>query len=111
MEIEKVKSVLSAWAKPNPLIQRVFVFGSRVRSDHRPDSDLDVAIELDPKACEAIDETRGFATWATENRRWAKELQKLLPFQLQLEYYEGEGSPTIQAGITRSSVLAYEKAT
>ncbi|KIZ40444.1 MULTISPECIES: nucleotidyltransferase domain-containing protein [Rhodopseudomonas] len=29
-------------------VGRLFVFGSRARGDHRPDSDLDVLVELSP---------------------------------------------------------------
>ena len=37
--------VVADWADGCPGVGRVFLFGSRVRGDHRPDSDLDVAIE------------------------------------------------------------------
>ena len=37
--------VVADWADGCPGIKRVFLFGSRVRGDHRPDSDLDLAIE------------------------------------------------------------------
>ena len=37
--------VVADWAGGCPGIKRVFLFGSRVRGDHRPDSDLDLAIE------------------------------------------------------------------
>lgn len=43
-ELRRIASVLNEWAAELP-IRRVLVFGSRVRGDHRPDSDLDLAIE------------------------------------------------------------------
>jgi len=40
-------ATLAAWADKHPDILSLFVFGSRARGDARPDSDLDLAIELD----------------------------------------------------------------
>lgn len=42
----KVRLQLSGRAGRQPLVGRMWLFGSRGRGDHRPDSDLDVAIEL-----------------------------------------------------------------
>ena len=109
MDIKNVGMIVSTWAKKEPLIQRVFIYGSRVRKDYRSDSDLDLAVVLDPEEFTPSDDSGGLATWAYENKRWAKELQDFLPYQIQLEYYDGDQSPTIKAGITRSSVLVYEK--
>jgi uncharacterized protein len=34
-----------------------------VRGDHRPDSDLDIAVELDPAEFQGAHESGGLATW------------------------------------------------
>jgi predicted nucleotidyltransferase len=95
------------WARQKPLIKRVFVFGSRVRGDHRPDSDIDIAVELDPNHFQGVDESGGLATWMFETEAWKDELHRLL----QLERYHAGQTPTIASGLARSRVLVYEKAT
>lgn len=109
MEFQQIAAVLTVWAKQKPLIGRVFVFGSRVRGDHRPDSDIDIAVELDPEHFRGTDESGGWATWMLETDGWKEELQKLLPFNVQLERYHTDQTPTIACGLARSSVLVYEK--
>ena len=44
-ELKRIARILNEWATELP-IRRVIVFGSRVRGDHRPDSDLDLAIDF-----------------------------------------------------------------
>lgn len=38
------------WAKADPVITRAWIYGSRWKGTNRPDSDLDVAVEIDPRA-------------------------------------------------------------
>ena len=89
MEVTELHSVLSEWAAKNPLVARLWVFGSRARGDHRDDSDLDIAIELDLTAADGVDESGGFATWSFETDGWEEELANLLPFTIDLEQYRG----------------------
>jgi hypothetical protein len=39
--------VLADWIEPAPNIAAIYLFGSRVRGDHRSDSDVDVRLFLD----------------------------------------------------------------
>jgi predicted nucleotidyltransferase len=39
-------AALRAWADGEPLIDALYLFGSRVKRKERPDSDLDVAVLL-----------------------------------------------------------------
>ncbi len=102
--IETVQGRIARWAISEPLVLRVWIFGSRVRGDNRPDSDLDVAIELD-----AMDESGGLATWMLRTSHWAAELQALAPWKIHLEQYAGNGTPMIAHALTHSSRLIYEK--
>ena len=43
--LTELAGIVADWADGCPGVERVFLFGSRVRGDHRPDSDLDLAIE------------------------------------------------------------------
>ena len=41
------RDVLAQWAAQHPEILALYVFGSRANGSARPDSDLDLAVELD----------------------------------------------------------------
>jgi predicted nucleotidyltransferase len=43
--LERFKSILSA--RYGPHLHGLYLFGSRARGDHRPDSDADIAVVLD----------------------------------------------------------------
>lgn len=50
---------IDAWVQPVIGLRKVLLFGSRVRGDYRPDSDLDFAIDLQ----EDIDIEGDFVSW------------------------------------------------
>lgn len=103
-----MRSLLSGPPK-KPLIGRLWLFGSRVREQHRPDSDVDVAIELDMSVVKGVDESRGMATWAFDAKPWRPELEDLLSLVVDLLRYKAGETEIIQAGLDQSSILVYEK--
>lgn len=111
MELFHVASVVSMWARGKPLVKRAYLFGSRVRGDHRVESDIDIALELDPAVFRDVDESGGRATWMFETKGWKEELEQLIPLKVQLERYHLDQTPTIVKGLARSSKLVYEKTT
>jgi hypothetical protein len=46
-ELEALAEILAQWVDEIPGVPAVYLFGSRVRGDHRPDSDVDVRLYLD----------------------------------------------------------------
>jgi predicted nucleotidyltransferase len=76
--------VLGQWAASKPFVKRLWVFGSRAIGTQRPDSDLDVAIEIDP--VRPADAT-AFASFHYRHVRWLSEIQPLLFHQLHLCHY------------------------
>jgi predicted nucleotidyltransferase len=42
--LETLAEILASWINPVPGIQELYLFGSHVRDDHRPDSDVDVRL-------------------------------------------------------------------
>ena len=64
---------LKAWAARTPEVDYLAVFGSRVRGDYRPDSDLDIAIEV-------VGEGGEIATFIFGHTQWKAEIEKLLGF-------------------------------
>jgi hypothetical protein len=43
-ELKNLARILADWAAPSPNA-RVYLFGSRVRGDYRPDSDVDIHVD------------------------------------------------------------------
>jgi predicted nucleotidyltransferase len=110
MGIEEISKKVAAWATDKPLILRVWLFGSRARGEHREDSDLDIAIQLDLAEIRGVDESGGFATWAFDTDGWDKELADLIPLEIDLEQFVPGQTLVIAAALERSSILVYNKA-
>lgn len=104
---DEVDARLTAWASEQALIDRLWIFGSRARADFRPDSDLDIAIALDPTLCLG-DDSGGSATWMFETEQWKEQLGALIPFAIDLNQFV-ETSPIIVTGVAQSSRLVYRK--
>ena len=110
MDLDALCRTIADWASGKKLIKRVYVFGSRARSDYRPDSDLDIAVELDPAEFPGSDESGGLATWMFETGDWQAEVQTLVGYVVDLEQLvDMTATPTIAKGVAASSRLAYEK--
>ncbi len=43
---KSLANVIAQWVDQRPAVEQVYIFGSHVRGDARPDSDLDLAIEF-----------------------------------------------------------------
>ena len=106
---ESLRESLRTWAAAKPLVNRLWVFGSRARGDHRQDSDLDIAIELDLTAAGGCDDSGGLATWMLDTTGWPEELQGITGLRIDLQHFDGARTPTIQSGLESSSVVVYEK--
>ncbi len=48
LDLPKLKTIISTWAKVKDLIQSVYLYGSRIRGNYQPDSDLDITIKVIP---------------------------------------------------------------
>jgi predicted nucleotidyltransferase len=46
-ELEAFAKILAEWIDSAPAIPAVYLFGSSVRGDHRPDRDVDIRLYLD----------------------------------------------------------------
>ena len=44
---DAIRTAVSAWAAAESLVRRIYLFGSRARGDHDPDSDWDLCVLLD----------------------------------------------------------------
>lgn len=97
---------IQTWAESRPWVSRVWIFGSRLRGTQRIDSDLDVAMEIDPIQ---PDET-SFASWMRLHRSWKSELEGRTSFIVDLHQYDfdNEGSKILQY-VSCCSSLVYER--
>jgi predicted nucleotidyltransferase len=104
MYLEEAGKRIALWASTTRMVDRVYFFGSRVRNEHREDSDLDIAIELifeDPNIA--------LANWMLEVGNWRLQLEPLLPWRLDLQSFHETRTPTVRLGIEQSSLLVYER--
>ncbi len=93
-----IESALVAYAKGKAEIMKVWLFGSRVSGQSWPDSDLDVAMELD--ASTMPHDWSPFMTWAVEHKRFEREIQPLIPYPVHhAHFYSGQfiGEPLEKA--------------
>jgi len=103
------QEAIARWAKGKPLVNRLWVFGSRARGDQRPDSDIDIAVELDVTSIQGRDYSGGYATWSFFVREWKIELNDLLGIEIDLQYFRDHETPIIMNALNQSSVLVYKK--
>jgi predicted nucleotidyltransferase len=75
-DLPALASILADWLEPAPKVPTVYLFGSRVRGDHRPDSDIDVRLFLNEwRNVDAPD----MEWWTRENETDFAALKARLP--------------------------------
>jgi len=97
MTFEECCKLIGAWADGEPLISHVWVFGSRFRGDHRPDSDLDIALALNSSVDDMeSDYINNAARWRETLSSHLHLLVKTHPaYRLQIQEYLQKGSKLI----------------
>ena len=107
MEIDEMAEIVAKWAASQPMVTRAYLYGSRVHGTLQDDSDLDIAIEIQPLP----GDSSAFATWISEASALRRSLAPLLPMSADLEWYGGaDATPTIERGLVAGSRLVYERA-
>ncbi|MDF3036336.1 MAG: polymerase beta domain protein region [Paucimonas sp.] len=104
MNIEEISQAVADWAAGDPLVTKVYLFGSRLKGNATANSDLDIAIELRP---EPGDENV-LATWIGESERLRMSIKSLVPYTVDLQHYDGDETPNIRAYLTEASLVIYE---
>ena len=98
-------AAIAKWAVFQPVVRKVYLFGSRVRGTHRPDSALDVAVEIVTMPCDEDPLT----TWTCEAGRLKASIAGIVPIFIDLNWYGGaEVTPCVHAGIEASSIVVYD---
>jgi predicted nucleotidyltransferase len=106
MDILEVKRRVAAWAAQQPLVTKVWLYGSRVKGTERPDSDIDIAVEIRTLPGDSDAST----TFTCEGEKLRASLSSLLePLRVDLQWYGGPTeSPNVSAGILESSIPVYQ---
>ena len=74
-ELQLLAAIIDEWVRDAPGIHEVYLFGSRVRGDHRPDSDVDIRLFID----EWQPDVRTVDWWTHQNGTDFAELKSRLP--------------------------------
>jgi hypothetical protein len=101
---EEDRQEIVAWARRHPEIKAVYLYGSRARGDHRPDSDIDLAVVMNTQP----GDTNAYTTWIF----WKSECDKApdlhLSCPIQLEWYEkGADLKVVGPAVERDGILLY----
>jgi predicted nucleotidyltransferase len=95
-ELHALAGIFEKWIEPAPDIPAIYLFGSRVRGDHRPDSDVDVRLYVHEwRLCH-----NSILWWQKQNATDFAELKARLPGPLAIHrepHDKADGS--IRAGI------------
>lgn len=104
MTLEDAAEIVRTWAKGTPIIKRVDFFGSRIRGNDEASSDLDVAVELkynDPDTC--------LAYWFEHQATWQHELERLLPWKVDLQFHHSSVLGIVHTGVLDASRMIYRR--
>jgi len=104
MNIESIKRIIEDWASEEPLVKKVYIFGSRAANDYGEESGIDVAVEIH----RLPGEESMTAAWMNVAEGYREQLSKLLPHPVRLHSLDGD-SPIILEGAYRNGILVYEE--
>jgi predicted nucleotidyltransferase len=99
--VDKFKDALVGWAKANPRVRRVWVFGSDAKRNARADTDIDIAIEMEP----VPDSEETLSYWIAHAEEWQAQLEERLGANVDLEWFD----PDVDAPLGDRAVLAYDR--
>jgi len=101
MDLENIKKIILNWASSINYRIKVYLFGSRLKGTHRPDSDLDLAIEFLDLWHDAV------LLWFDYHEQWQNELSELTDLKVDLQLYDLENE-NIRAYIKENSTIIFE---
>jgi predicted nucleotidyltransferase len=94
---EEDRRKIVEWAKRHPVIERVYLYGSRARGEERSDSDIDLAIEMP------------YVEWFEWHSAYKEKPDLHLSHAVDLQWYKpNEGLEKVGTGVERDGVLLYE---
>jgi predicted nucleotidyltransferase len=100
-DLKLVADQIGEWAQLQNPIVRLWFFGSRARRMHLPDSDLDVACEI-----ESLPSNDANETFRALRESWTAELSEATGLEI---HFESIALEQIQSAVTDHGVLIYER--
>lgn len=96
---EEDSALIASWAKRHPLIEQVWLYGSRARGTSRADSDIDLAVVMD------------FNAWFDWYAQHKTKPDLHLPHEVDLEWYDpaATDSERVGPGVKQDGILLYER--
>lgn len=116
MTIDEIRCAVTLWAADEPLVRRVYLFGSRAKGTHRHDSDVDLAVlheadpELLPPCCESSAMAR-HCTWDDYGADWTKALAGLLTAQVHVQPASRTDTQIIWPALKECRICLYRRST
>ena len=105
MSLEPLCTVVATWAEKYPDIRRVWLYGSRVKGTARPDSDLDIAVEIHPRVFRG---QSTFMWWILESVAMKATLSALMTSPVpHIQHYE-QSEIEVLSGVAEHHVLVYQ---
>src|SRR4051812_1773896 len=74
--------LLATWGLAHSAVAAIWLFGSRARGDHRPDSDFEIALELMPKR--RSDDDWAYTAYFFSCDRWKEQIASILECKISL---------------------------
>lgn len=101
-DLVRLVPALRQWASAQSQVGRLWLYGSRVKGTHRPDSDLDVAVSVNALLTTGADKERFWATLIAGSA----ELSAACNLRVSVQC---NATPGVDAGVAESGVLIYER--
>ena len=104
-DLDYWSSKLALWARDKREISELWLFGSRVRGDHRKDSDLDIAVIMAGE-----NEGDRLGNWIALAEEWEEELKALVPVAIDLDLGDADISEKVVApALKREGVRIFSR--
>lgn len=102
---EQDRAKIVEWAKTHPEISRIYLYGSRARGDHEPDSDIDLGIQMN-----ATKDEDAYTVWFFWIEDFKASPDLCLEHAIDLQWYEpNAGLTRVGPGVERDGILLYSK--
>lgn len=94
---------LIIWAKRQPKVKSLTVFGSHAKGTAGPARDIDVALEL------VGDEGEALGAFIPESEGWRKQLSEFVGREVDLCLGGEAAGPEVRQGLEEASILVYTR--